>query len=31
VALVAEWIETGNILPDLDAPRPKTVTIDPRK
>jgi hypothetical protein len=28
---VKEWLEAGNILPDLDAPTPKTVAMDPRK
>jgi hypothetical protein len=31
VTQAAKWIKAGNILPDLDAPRPKTVTMDPRK
>jgi hypothetical protein len=31
VRQTAEWIKAGNILPDLDAPRPETVTMDPRK
>jgi hypothetical protein len=31
VAQVAKWIKVGNVLPDLDAPRPKTVTMDPRR
>jgi transposase len=31
VKQVSEWIATGNILPDLDVPRRKAVTMDPRK
>jgi hypothetical protein len=31
VAQVANWIRAGNVLADLDAPRPKVVPMDPAK
>jgi hypothetical protein len=31
VAQVADWIKAGNVLPDLDAPRPRVVPMDPAK
>jgi hypothetical protein len=31
VKQVSSWIAAGNLLPNLDAPKPKTITMDPRK
>jgi len=28
---VTKWLEAGNVLPDLDAPKPKISPMDPRK
>jgi hypothetical protein len=31
VRQVAKWIEAGNVLPDLEPPKRKTITMDPSK